>query len=503
MENGRGRTADDALRALVVHERARGLRIHLVDRTRHLEDAAEGRVIDGGAGRGRKLSIAHARTALQTYLYAFAKGRRGAVVWILDDDMRLDPLVAGRDGRLQRRPLDLVPMLQALRRRHASGDVDITIGAYTGAPPLPFAATVRVQFVDLVASLQWLAAQDPRAVLPDPSGENAALRSGRRDYYYDLSRSETDRLETPFRVTPVFPGERVGEAFERVAGAAERILAGEQVFRPLAIEPGPLALAGNGLQRGGNTFVFDVEALRLAPNPSPAIDGRPSRRSDMLWALLQRRCFGRRVGVVPIAFYHDRSRVAAGTLDVDRVVDDVRGYAMFSALQDTPRAFTSTDNQGIELAEGAIEGIAGRVDKYLEERLAAFRLSFHRILGLMRRSARPDARCGALVGGRRLANAGRTAPGICRSSDRMLRTGDPGAHRARGPGAGRRSHPRVPGAVAGGDRGPPQTARGHRAPGPRPRSRTGREREGRRRATDRARRSAHGPRMRGRRRGTH
>ena len=240
MENGRGRTADDALRALVLHERARGLRIHLVDRTRHLEDAAEGRVIDGGADRGRKLPIAHARTALQTYLYAFAKGRRGAVVWILDDGMRLDPLVAGKDGRLQRRPLDLVPMLQALRKRHASGDVDIAIGAYTGAPPLPFAATVRVQLVDLVASLQWLATQDPRAVLPDPSGENAALRSGRRDYYYDLSRSETDRLETPFRVTPAFPGERVGEAFERVAGAAERILAGEQVFRPLAIEPGPL-----------------------------------------------------------------------------------------------------------------------------------------------------------------------------------------------------------------------------------------------------------------------
>ena len=384
MENGRGRTADDALRVLVEHDRACGLRIHLVDRRRHLEDVAEGRVIDGGAGRGRKLSIARARTALQTYLYAFAKRRPGAVVWILDDDMRLDPLVAGKDGRLQRRPLDLVPMLQDLRKRHASGDVDIAIGAYTGAPPLPFAATVRVQLVDLVASLQWLAAQDAGAVLPDPIGGNAVLRSGRRDYYYDLSRSETDRLETPFRVTPAFSGERVGEAFERVAGAAERILAGEQVFRPLAIEPGHLELADDGLQRGGNTFVFDVETLRLAPNPSPAIDGRPSRRSDMLWALLQRRCFGRRVSAVPIALYHDRSRVAACTLDVERVVDDIRGYAMFSALQDTPRAFTSTDDQDIELAEGEIEGVARRAHKYLEERLAAFRLSFHRIRGLMR-----------------------------------------------------------------------------------------------------------------------
>ena len=114
LENGLGRRADDDLRALVAHERARGLRIHLVDRPHHLEDAARGLVLDGGARRGRKLPIACARTALQTYLYAFAKRRPGAVVWIVDDDMRLDPLVAGRDGQLHRRPLDLVPMLRGL-----------------------------------------------------------------------------------------------------------------------------------------------------------------------------------------------------------------------------------------------------------------------------------------------------------------------------------------------------------------------------------------------------
>ena len=382
LENGRGRTAGDALRAVVAHERARGLRIHLVDRTHHREDAARGRVLDGGASRGRRLPIAHARTALQTYLYAFARSRPGAVVWIVDDDMRLDPLVAGEDGRLRRTPLDLAPVLRKLRELHTSGAVDVAIGAYTGAPPLPFAAAVRVQLVDLMASLQWLSMLDPNEVLPDRSRDNAALRSGRRDYYYDLSRSETDRLETPFRVTPAFPGERVREAFVRVAVTAERILAGEQVFRPLAAVPGPLELTADGLQRGGNTFVLDIETLALAPNPSPAIDGRPSRRSDMLWALLQRRCFGRRVATVPIALHHDRSRVAAGTLDLERIVDDVRGYAVFSALQDTPPAFASPDGPAIELTDGEVEGIAARVHKYLEERLAAFRLSFHRIRGL-------------------------------------------------------------------------------------------------------------------------
>ena len=431
LENGCGRAPDGELRSLVERERTDGLRVHLVDRARHLEDAASGLVPDGGAGRGRKLPIAPARTVLQSYLYAFAKRRPGAVVWIVDDDMRLDPLVIGEDGQLQRQPRALAPVLRELRRLHAGGELDVALGTYTGAPPLPFAATVRVQLVDLAASFRWLASLDPRAALPDRSRENAALRSGRRDYYYDLSRKETDRLETPFPIVPAFPGESAGEAFERLAGtaerssagvaegssagAAERILAGEQVFRPLAAEAGidPLESLGgglrrDGLQRGGNTFVFDVEALRLAPNPSPAIDGRPSRRSDMIWTLLQERCFGRRVATVPIALYHDRSRVPPGELDVERIVDDVRGYATFSALQDvlddargqpeskgrhrkpqvavedTPGVFTVTDGLGIELAEGAIERFAELVHKYLEERLAAFRLSFHRILGLKR-----------------------------------------------------------------------------------------------------------------------
>ena len=415
LENGRGRTPDEALRSLVERERTDGLRVHLVDRARHLEDAASGLVPDGGAGQGRRLPIAPARTVLQSYLYAFARRRPGAVVWIVDDDMRLDPLVIGEDGRLWRQPRALAPVLRELRRLHAGGELDVAIGTCTGAPPLPFAATVRVQLVDLAASLRWLASLDPRAALPDRGMENAALRSGRRDYYYDLSRKETDRLETPFRVVPAFPGESAGEAFERLAGAAERILAGEQVFRPLATEAGidPLESIGgglrrDGLQRGGNTFVFDAEALRLAPNPSPTIDGRPSRRSDMIWTLLQERRFDRRVAGVPIALYHDRSRVPPGELDVERIVDDVRGYAMFSALQDlldgsreqperrgrhrrlqvaledTPGVFTTPDGLGIELAEGAIRRFADLVHKYLEERLAAFRLSFYRILGLKR-----------------------------------------------------------------------------------------------------------------------
>ena len=382
LENSDERTADGNLRALVERERTYGMRIHLVDRTTYLEHADKGLVVDGEASQGCKLPIAGARTAIQTYLYAFAKHRPGAVVWIVDDDMRLNPLVADKGGRLQRRQVNLVPILRHLRALHNKGRVDVAIGVYTGAPPLPSAATVRVQLVDLVASLEWLATQEPNALLPDRSAENAALRLNRRDYYYDLSRSETDRLETPFWVTPSCRKESVLETFKRVAGAVERIVAGELVFRPLVTKPGPLRLVADGLQRGGNTVVLDIESLRLSPNPSHTVDGRTSRRSDMLWAQLQRNYFNRRVSTASIALYHDRCNVEVDRLDVESIVDDIRGYAMFSALQDKPQVFDVND-ESMTLVESEIEGIAERAEKYLEERVAAFRLSYYRIRGLV------------------------------------------------------------------------------------------------------------------------
>ena len=387
LENGRAQGPSRELRKLAEGERKRGLRIHLVDRARHVADARRGRVHDGGASEGRYLGIAPARTVLQSYLYAFAKRRPGAIVWIVVDDLRFDPLVASADGHFQRRPQ---PLLRAFRKLQALRDgdaADVVIGRCTGAPPLPFAATVRTQMVDLVASLMWLAVQPPTAVLPDRAMENAALRHKRHDYYYDLSRKETDRLETPFWATPGYDGQTVGKAFKCLASRAERILAGEQLFRPLVVEADDAdsLAAGKGLQRGGNTFVLDIETLRLAPNPAPVIDDRPTRRSDMLWALLQERHLGRKVVTMPLALHQDRSHVEVGELDVDRILDDMRGYALFSAFEAVSEVFVSDSELHIRLAaESVIDHFLSRVRKFMNERLAAFRLSFYRIRGLAR-----------------------------------------------------------------------------------------------------------------------
>lgn len=358
----------DALARMAECWRVQGLRLHIIGHGERTAASLAGELPLQAQGR---LAIGPARTCLQTYMYRFCKARPGAIAWILDDDMRLDPLLA-LGGQIRRTRYPLIPWLAKLRDDH----VDIAIGSYTGAAPLPTLSTLRVQLVDLVAALRWMAQLDPAETLPDRSAYNATLREGRRDYYYCLSHHETDRLETPFWPLPAYPGETVGAACERLCSRLHRLLEGEQLFRPLVVDAGVLARMDlkDALHRGGNTFIFDIEALRDAPNAVPDIGGRATRRSDMIWALLQRNRFGRKVVSVPLGVYHAReAQLSDPARDECSLIDDIRGFAVFSALQD------KSQDAGLDVAE--------RAEKYREERLAAFSLSVHRMRGLARELA--------------------------------------------------------------------------------------------------------------------
>jgi len=75
------------------------------------------------------------------------------------------------------------------------------------------------------------------------------------------------------------------------------------------------------------------------------------------------------VQTVALAVYHDRSTVPILGLDERRIVDDIRGFAIVSALADHYR-------------DPGNETVTDRVAKYIEERFAAFQLSYYRIQGL-------------------------------------------------------------------------------------------------------------------------
>jgi SAM-dependent methyltransferase/glycosyltransferase involved in cell wall biosynthesis len=366
LENSDSLCPSSDIAEVVQRARSEGLRLHLVDRATHIRAENLGQTGSFGAAAGRRLSITESRTVLQSYLYAFARIRPGSVVWILDDDMRLTPMVD--DGEHVSRSYR--PVVPSIQRARASG-ADIAIGHYTGAAPLPFAATLRVQLVDLVASLQTLAALQPDDAPPSVATVHRSLRAGRRDYYYDLSRAETDRLEQPF-LFEAPDGATARQCLALLAELAPRILAGEQVFRPLIFDETRAFAADSQSppQRGGNTIVFDVEALRDVPNLSPRVEGRSTRRSDSIWTTIQAVRFGRRICHIALPLFQDRTLSRVQRIDVERVVDDIRGYAVATAMA--------------EPGTWSPDRLTERTQKYLDERVAAFRLSFYRVRGLVR-----------------------------------------------------------------------------------------------------------------------
>ena len=81
----------------------------------------------------------------------------------------------------------------------------------------------------------------------------------------------------------------------------------------------------------------------------------------MMWALLQQRYFGKKVVAAPVATYHDRARAPAGAPDVERIVDDIRGHAKLTVIEDSPQGLAATGGERIEPAAEALDTLCHQV----------------------------------------------------------------------------------------------------------------------------------------------
>ena len=338
----------------------------------------------------KRKSIAVSRTMLQHYLYLEAKPRPGAVVWVLDDDVRLESFAYSRGGPISPEDVDYVPAIMRLRETGSS----VVLGQVTGDPPLPVLSCVRTQLVDLYHNLQQLSNLGPDVPYPDRRDENRLLRLDNSDYYYDLSRSETGHLESPFWYEAREDGLPAGDVFEELVSRLTDILGGKQVFRPL-VQSGRAGDSGDltpSARRGPNTLVFDVEALREFPNAVPAIDGTDTRRSDMVWSLLNAHAGGRRVVQAPLPVRQDRGPNPSRRPDLGTLAQDIRGYALYSALHDVLlRKAQGRQAQGkppygtglLDFDDDEIDQATASYSNHLAERLRAFELNSIRVMGLV------------------------------------------------------------------------------------------------------------------------
>ncbi|MCB9523856.1 MAG: glycosyltransferase family 2 protein [Myxococcales bacterium] len=367
-----------ALEPVVQRARCAGLPVAVVDVARQDQDAAAGGF---GALVPARLSgqvgIAMARTMLQRYLGAVMAADPGSIALVLDDDMRLD-------GRAQA----YLPWLPAFR---AHG-VDVLLGAYEGASPNPPLNGLRVQLVDLLHNLKWLQSLPDQRRLPDRSRENAELRGRYPDYYYDLSRKHTGHLETPHWLEPAFCGETVREARSRLLANATGLLNGDPLTRPLVAAPvlDPLGTARDSVNRGGITFVLNPAALTQTPNTITWLDGREARRSDMVWAIVNRQYRGLTIKAVGFPVHHVGRVGGVPTLNAHKVRGEIVGSTLYAGLT----AFLQQrPEHDLRFSHEDMERVCDLADRQLNQRWRALDWSFRRIAGLrasLRRLASGD-----------------------------------------------------------------------------------------------------------------
>jgi len=383
VENGPIPTSGERpLHVLAGQYQQRGLDIRVVTLERQREDWTQGRLVDTPDPIRNRLKIAVSRTVLNTYVAQAAAERTGAWAWVLDDDKRLHIRVDRGDGSIvERRSPDLAALLDLKNK-----GINIVLGPDTDAAPLPFAATLRVQLLDLEHLLGVMRTLAPKDPWPDRSARDHASRILLHDSYYDLSKL-TEHLETPFTLPPATLGCSAENTLETVALKVGRLLAGEAVFRPLSVEASALSIdsAIDSVQRGGSTIFFNPGVLLEYPQNMARFGERYVRRSDMLVAQLMRDQRGLKIVMHPAAgVKHDRSGTRRAMLDDETLWEDVLGYALYRAVNELLGSRTEAQKRQPLLAwtRSELEEASRLVRKYVEERLAALTLNGWRIFGL-------------------------------------------------------------------------------------------------------------------------
>ena len=341
--------------------------IKIISETQQIEDAASGLFGSDLAKRPKgQVGIAHARSMLQKYVGLKCITTPNNYAWILDDDMRLDS-----------RAKQFLAWLPVFKQ----ADVDIVIGQYEGSSPNPPLNGLRGQLVDLLHNLRWLDKIPNNIELPDRSHENTILRDKYPDYYYDLSRKHTAHIEAPFWLEPAYKGESVTEARSRLIAHAPLLVTGFPLTRGIVpiCSISPLATAKDTVNRGGNTFVLNAKALIQTPNLIFKINGREARRSDMVWAIVNKHYHGLTIKSAPFPVQHTGRIQNEPILNLSKVQDEIMGSALYAGLQEFLR---NNERHNLVFTDIEISQVWKATKSECNTRLSRLRLSFYRINGL-------------------------------------------------------------------------------------------------------------------------
>lgn len=292
------------------------------------------------------LPIGAARTRQRELLRGLVQqGRRPALVWMLDDDLRLQRLIV-RDGVLRQEPLH-DPIGRLLGMAGQPETPDVLIGTVHGDPPIPAMATWASRVADLAANLQRMGQCDPEQ--PWAADTATCIRLREPDYYYDYGQHP--RLDTPALWLPRQPGQTVRAACEAMLEEARHLPMGIGFTRPLIAPasatsdpPPPIHLQGSARVRGGNAVFFDLEACLAHDYPTTDLAGVRTRRGDSVGLHLLRRRRGVTFAASDFAVLHGRDDHATPCADPNRLLEHLLADTLGASLT---RAVEGHDRQAL------------------------------------------------------------------------------------------------------------------------------------------------------------
>jgi len=323
LENGPwSDTSQSPLAEVVNVKRNEGLRIWFIPIERQILDSESGAFGISFQRKNEREGIAKTRTMLHAYLYAMSKRRPGCIVWILDDDLRLGRWAAE----------NCKSMTSTLLKCRSDG-IDVLLGTYDGAGPIPILMTIRSELLDIFNNIRFLFSLSPHELTTDRSEENIRNLRERPDAYHDLSTFNYQHSETPLWWVPE-ENETAMNSFHRFSKSIKSICNGEPIFRRLPsneVHEQDLVPSKSHL-RGGITWILNTEVLAETPNLAAFFSGDPCRRSDMIWAVLLEDHFGYVIKQIPLALNHDRTSQQVSEPWQD-IIRDIRGHALYKAFE--------------------------------------------------------------------------------------------------------------------------------------------------------------------------
>ena len=147
-----------------------------------------------------------------------------------------------------------------------------------------------------------------------------------------------------------------------------------------ACSTSPLAAAKDTVNRGGNTFVLNAKALIQTPNLIFKINGREARRSDMVWAIINKHYHGLTIKSAPFPVQHTGRIQHEPILNLSKVQDEIMGSALYAGLQEFLR---NNERHNLVFTDIDINQVWKATKSECNTRLSRLRLSFYRINGLV------------------------------------------------------------------------------------------------------------------------